>query len=125
MLTLTAAENTKPPCLIPLMVAPPSKRSPIAAVGVRAYINHHGAPSCRLLCAFRGHHHDSTTFANLHLTEATSNHQQAPYQCAPAPATSTIRATPLQFRNADPPPFFKNSRGISLFGVSAATAAIL
>ncbi|QCE00408.1 hypothetical protein DEO72_LG7g1698 [Vigna unguiculata] len=96
-----------------------------ATVIVRAYINHHRALPCCLLRASYGHHHDNTTFASLHLTEATSNHQQPPYQCAPANATSTIRATPRQFWNAEPPPVFHNSCGIIPFGVSAATAATL
>jgi len=59
-------------------------------VGVRACISHHGAPSHRLFRASRDHHHDSTTFASLHLIEATSNHQQPPYQCAPAPTPTSF-----------------------------------
>jgi len=61
-----------------------------AAVSVRACISHHGAPPRRLLCASRGHHHDSTTFASLYLIQATSNHQQPPYQCAPVPTPTSI-----------------------------------
>jgi len=80
---------------------------------------------CSGLCTSISHenqkHHRHAPVVAVAATAPLSslNRQQPPYQYTPAPATSTIRATPRKFWNANPPPFFRNSRGIS---PSAATA---